>query len=137
MQRRGNEDSVMKEGWGALLQGEPFDLEDWEHALGAGFDPYVERHGDDYVLRHSELDRLTSPEEVRDKAIAIIEVLNGVLRIDQGARNVSFSNALQILPTGEVKRHSLLIMSAFEMRLKSRATATVQNADGSSPPLPP
>lgn len=68
---------MSKPGWGAGLLGEPTDLEDWTYTLKEPFDPWVEIHRAEMVLRSASFDELASASEVRDRATALIERLNG------------------------------------------------------------
>jgi hypothetical protein len=43
--------------WGAVIRGEARDLEDWISVLKEPFDPWVEIHGNDTVLRSRALRR--------------------------------------------------------------------------------
>ncbi|HET7021701.1 MAG TPA: hypothetical protein VFI58_13395, partial [Xanthobacteraceae bacterium] len=52
-----------KVGWGAVVLGEPPDLEDWAQDLKEPFDPWVEMHGTETILRSASLDELGSASE--------------------------------------------------------------------------
>jgi hypothetical protein len=56
--------------WGAVLRGDDFDLQDWREMLKPPFDPWIEVHGPDNVLRSASLHELTSASEVRDRVVA-------------------------------------------------------------------
>ena len=80
---------MSKPGWGAVVLGEPTDLEDWVHTLKEPFNPWVEVHGAETVLRSASFDELASANEVRDCAVALIERLNGVVALSQQVRRTS------------------------------------------------
>jgi hypothetical protein len=80
---------MSKPGWGAALLGEPTDLEDWAYTLQEPFDPWVEIHGAETMLRSASFDELESAIEVRDRAAALIERLNGAVALSQQARHSS------------------------------------------------
>jgi hypothetical protein len=129
---------MTKPGWGAVILGEPTDLEDWAHVLQEPFDPWVETHGAQTVLRSASLDELASAVEVRDRAIAQIERLNGAVSLSQGAKPLRFGGAIQFASDG--KQHTTIFaeMGAMESRDKLRATAIVIGRGGTPvPPSPP
>ena len=71
--------------WGALLQGASEEIADWTEVLKPGFDPWIETHGADTVLRSRVLDGLGTASEVHEKAGALIDVLKGAVALSQGA----------------------------------------------------
>jgi hypothetical protein len=112
-----------KVGWGAVVLGEPTDLEDWAHVLKEPFDPWVEMHGTETVLRSASLDELESASEVRDRSIAQIER-------SQGSKPLLFGGVIQFAPDGRLHRTIFAEMVAFEAGDKLRATVTVTGPDG-------
>jgi hypothetical protein len=64
-------------GWGAVVAGNPRDVTDWAHVLKQPFDPWVEPHNSQFILRSSSMDEFQEASRVRDVAIALIERLNG------------------------------------------------------------
>jgi hypothetical protein len=74
----------MSKQWGAVLRGHDFDVQDWREVLKPPFDPWVEVHGADNILRSASLDGLTSASEVRDRIVAHIERLNGIMSVMRG-----------------------------------------------------
>jgi hypothetical protein len=130
--------SGTKPGWGAIILGDPTDLEDWAHVLQAPFDPWVETHGTQTVLRSASLDELGSAGEVRDRAIAKIERLNGAVSLSQGAKPLRFGGAIEF--TSDGKQHTTIFaeMVLMDSDDKIRATALVIGQDGKPvPPSPP
>jgi hypothetical protein len=125
-------------GWGASLRGEPSDLEGWIYVLRAGFDPWVEVHGSETVLRSSVLDQMTTADEVRDLAIVLIDRLNGAVALSEGAKPIAFGGAIKFDPDGKLHRTMFAEMGAFEMSGdKMRAVVVVLGPDGQSVPPPP
>ena len=53
--RRYPEKERMTKQWGGVLRGHDFDLEDWREMLKPPFDPWIEVHGSDVVLRSESL----------------------------------------------------------------------------------
>jgi hypothetical protein len=47
---------MTKPGWGAVVLGEPADLEDWTYTLKEPFDPWAEIRGAETVLRSASFD---------------------------------------------------------------------------------
>ncbi len=94
----------MANGWGVSLQGEATDIEDWEHVFKPPFDPWVEVHGSETVLRSKELDSLSTALDVREHAIALIARLNGIVALSEGARPVSIGSVIEFAPDGSLKR---------------------------------
>jgi hypothetical protein len=128
--------SNTKPGWGAVIIGDPTDLEDWAHVLQAPFDPWVETHGTQTVLRSASLDELGSAGEVRDRAIAQIERLNGAVNLSQGAKPLRFGGVVQFASDGKLHTTIFVEMGAIELRgSKLRATAILIGQDGK--PVPP
>jgi hypothetical protein len=66
-------------------------LRNWERFLNEPFDPWTNRVGDDLVLRASSLDALTSAEAARDRALALVDELNGIMAVVAGSKPVRFA----------------------------------------------
>ena len=122
--------------WGIFLKGHQFDLADWLEMLKPPFEPWVERDGNDYVLFSREFAELTEPEEVRDRAISLIERLNGSLRAVRDTREVELANVVQFSPDGK-RVHHVLVVAAAEARSRvSGVAVTIAKADGTEVPPP-
>jgi hypothetical protein len=82
------------------------------------------------VLRSASLDELESSIEVRDRAIAQIERLNGAVSLSQGAKPLRFGGIIQFDSDG--KQHTTMFaeMGVMEVQSKFRATAIVIGQDG-------
>jgi hypothetical protein len=59
--------------WGAILRGEPTELESRKNHLKEPFDPWLEVHGDDTVLCSQWFDESSAAEEVRERALMRIQ----------------------------------------------------------------
>jgi hypothetical protein len=128
---------MTKPGWGAVVLGDRTDVEDWAYVLQEPFDPWVEVDGTQTVLRSASLDELGSASEVRDRAVAQIERLNGAVSVSQGARPLRFGGVIQFASDGRLHTTVFAEGSAV-VRAKVRATATVSGPDGKPvPPAPP
>ena len=127
-------------GWIAQLQGDSFDLADWEQYLKPPFDPVCERipHGDSAIrgLRSSLFDSLQSPEEVRAQAAILVGRLNGAMRAHCGAEPLTLEGVARIDESGNF--HFFRFMEG-KARGRSRvvAIAEVRDSDGNLVPPPP
>ena len=90
--------------------------------------------------RSAAFDALTSEDEVRDHAVALIERLNGALALSEGTRQVAFGGVARIEPNGIVHRTMIAEGAAYCIRGgKARAVVTAIGPDGKpivSPPSP-
>jgi hypothetical protein len=126
-----------EKAWGVKLSGHAFDLEDWRDALKS-FDPWVVHEGDDFILRSSDFGSCVSVEEVRNSAIALIEVLNGAMKAAKRAGPVSCGSVYEFSPDGRVQSHVLLEPVPIQVRVKiGTATLGVEDGGVAGPPPPP
>jgi hypothetical protein len=122
--------------WGAVLRGDDFDLQDWRDILKSPFDPWVEVHGDDYVLRSASLDDLASAREVRDRVAAHIERLNGAMSVMRDCRPLQFGGVAEITPDGKIHR-TMFAQGGGRLRaLRFAATVETVGLDGKPTPPP-
>lgn len=112
-------------------------LADWASVLKEPFEPWVEIHGNETVLRSLSLDQLTTANEVRDRSIAQIDRLNGAMALSQETRPLQLGDVIQFTSDGRLHRTMFAEMGAFEARGKMSATATVIGPDGKVVPTPP
>jgi hypothetical protein len=126
----------MSKRWGAVLRGHDFDLQDWREMLKPPFDPWVEVHGSDAVLRSASLDGLTSASEVRDRVVAHIDRLNGVMFVMRHGQTLQFSGVVEFTPDGKVHRTVFAEGGAYG-RARVSATAVAIGPDGEPKPEPP
>ena len=128
----------MTKQWGAVLRGRDYDLEDWREMLKPPFDPWVEVDRDDVVLRSKSLDDLTSASEVRDRVVAHIDRLNGVMFVVRRSRPLQFSGVVEFAPDGKVHRTVFLVGRMEEARDRMHAAGiVVTGPDGKPQPPPP
>jgi hypothetical protein len=127
----------MMAGWGAVLRGDATDIDDWQDVLKRPFDPWVEVHGSDIILRSKTLDSLGSAHEVRDHAIGMILRLNGAVALSQGARPVSFGGAVEFTSGGRLNHTVFAEIVGLEGRDKMRASGVVCGPDGQPLPTTP
>jgi hypothetical protein len=126
-----------KIGWGAVVLGEPLDLAEWASVLKEEFDPWAEIHGNETVLRSASLDQLTDANEVRDRSIAQIDRLNGMMALSQGTKPLRFGSVIQFKPDGSLHPTIFAEPVPFEARGKFSAAASLIGPDGKSVPTPP
>lgn len=126
----------MSKRWGAVLRGHEFDLQDWRDMLKSPFDPWVEVHGSDTILRSNSLDDLTSADEVRDRVIAHIERLNGAMFVMMRGEPLQFGGVVELASDGKMHR-TMFADAAVFARSRIHATAVVIGPDGMPKPDPP
>ena len=127
-----------KDGWGASLQGDRRDLADWVYCLSNSFDPRIEHHGTEVILRSASFASVKSAVELRDSALTVIDVLNGAMAIDQQTRRVEFGGAVEF-SGGKLLHHVKLAKGTSELRIKVRGVAQAIDANGNviiQPPQP-
>ena len=93
--------------WGALLQGASEEIADWTEVLKPGFDPWIETHGADTVLRSRVLDGIETASEVHDRAGALIDVLKGAVALSQGAGPLKYAGVAELSSDGKLHKHVL------------------------------
>jgi hypothetical protein len=118
--------------WGVHLTGHQFDLEDWEEALRSPFDPWVERMEAMYILRSLSFDGLQIPE-VRGRAEALIERLNGAMAAAKGSRPVCGQDVVQFTLDG-VRHHHVLLAESLDLRVRVGTARMAIGSDGAVVP---
>ncbi len=125
----------MSKQWGAVLRGHDFDLQDWCGMLKPPFDPWVEVHGPDTVLRSASLDGLTSAGEVRDRIVPHIDRLNGLMFVMTKGSPLNFSGVVEFSPDGKLHR---AIFVEGTMHARAGFFASIATGPGGvSKPEPP
>jgi hypothetical protein len=126
-------------GWIGKLSGHEFDLADWQLVLKAPFDPTCERisHTESviWVLRSRSFDNLQTPDEVRLRALALIERLNGALQVECRGEPLVFDGVGRIDEAGQIQ---LFQFAEAHIRGRSRLSAVGQvlNPNGNIVPPP-
>ena len=64
------------------------------------FDPWVENHDNQTLLRSAAFDELESATEVRDRGVAYIDRLNGAMALSRDAGPLHFAGVTQFMPDG-------------------------------------
>jgi hypothetical protein len=134
------DDAASRIGWGVVLTGHAFDLEDWQEAFKQRFDPldpWVTETKFGPILRSSQLDREATPIAACERAKALMDEVNGAIRASYGAGIVRLKDIVEILSDGTVRRQ-LSEQLIDGLRLKAHAVAVVLGPDGRpEPPKPP
>jgi hypothetical protein len=125
---------MAKSGWGVSVKSE--NLDDWIDAL-KNFDPWIEVHAEGTVLRSAAFDGLASTELVKDRAIILIEQLNGAMAASRGAKPIQFDGAIiQFTPDGG-KHRTINVEAAMLAISGMRADVIHLGPDGKPKPSPP
>lgn len=131
------EDAASRIGWGAMLVGEAFDLEDWQEALKQPFDPWVMEPEDGLILCSGLLDTAATSSEAYERAKALIEQVNGALGVSHRARVVRLAGIAEFLSGGTRRWHEVAQLGAVEIRDRVRAVVVAAGPNGKPrPPLP-
>jgi hypothetical protein len=126
-------------GWGVVLRGEPADLEGWANNFKEPFNQYprVEKHDGDTVLRSDSFDNLTSAQEVRERAVPLIERLNCALALLQRSEPVQFGAVIQFKSDGTQHRTAFLEPATLVGSGGFFGSAIIMGPDGNPRPEPP
>ena len=93
-------------GWIVQLTGHDFDWSSWERSLKPPFDPWCERipQGESslWALRSRSFDHAQSAGEVRERAVPLIQQLNGALSVLVGAEPLTFQAVGRIADKGKI-----------------------------------
>src|SRR4051812_49179956 len=114
-------EASVRTGWGVHILGHQFDLADWEAALRPPFDPWVDRNGDQFVLRWSGFDHFETAREVYDNAAFIVDQLNAAMGITHKTRPVRYEGVVAFHSDGS--RHDTIIAGTGRIEARSRAAA--------------
>jgi hypothetical protein len=127
-------------GWVVRLDIPRSSLIAWQHQLQPPFYPYVERVGDGeagtWVLRSDLFDGLGNAEEVRGRAVPLIEQLNGAQRLGQDVQPVRFNGVGHIDDNGKLSI-TVFAEGYAEGNAISIAVAEVRDAQGNLIVAPP
>ncbi len=125
-------------GWYVQLIGETLDLEDWDYTLNAPFDPITLKEQDgSYLLRSAEFQTASDALEVREKGKALINRLNGSMRLMHNSRPSKIGAIIQITEDGARLANVFAELSGLALRLRARGVLTSIGPDGLPLPPPP
>jgi len=118
--------------WLVRLKGERFDLEDLPSLLRSPELNATEDNGF-YYLQSSEFDSLTSADEVRERGIALIKILNGAAKLYRdNFRDVAEDGITRVENDGS-RHHYVYLEGGITPRAKVSAQVTVITSNGSQP----
>jgi len=122
--------------WLIRLTGEEFDLEDLPEIINSP-DLVVLKRDEGYFLGSIDLDELASADEVRERGIALVKILNGAAKLHiDNFHPVAEAGVASIQQNG--KLHMTIHVGITEIaRAKDKVSVTAFSADGSPKPVPP
>jgi hypothetical protein len=122
-------------GWGAKILGRPKDLSQWAASLKPPDDPWVEVHRGEHVLRAQSLDESGSAGEVKGRAVAQIERLNGAMALfSAGAEPVKFAGVIEFR---DGALHETMFVEHGEIILSGTSFFSATATGGSAAPPGP
>jgi hypothetical protein len=125
-------------GWGVLLIGHAFDLEDCRDMLKQPFEPWVAECHEGLALRSESFDTAASSSEVHERSKLLMSWLNGALTLCTGGGPIKCGGVVQFKADGTEHRTSFLeAVGLVTGRAKARGFASVLGLDGKPLPPPP
>ena len=121
--------------WLVRLKGEKFDLEDFPSLLRSPEHTVIEENGS-YYLKSSDFDSLSSADEVRERAIAIIDMLNGAMKLHIHDFRGVFEDGVTIIKEDGSRHHYVYLGGSIATRVKVSATVTTSNGTQQIAPQP-
>jgi hypothetical protein len=134
-----NQSNPLMPGWFIQLTGHEFDFLYWERALSPPFDPWCERiprsESCVWALRSRSFENLQNAAEVRERAIPLIQRLNGALGVEVSAEALTLNSVGRIDDQGGIQ---FAVFAEVHLRGRTMATAEGRDAKGNviPPPLP-
>ncbi len=115
--------------WLVRLKGEKFDLEDFPSLLRSPELTVIEENGS-YYLKSSDFDSLSSADEVRERAITIIKMLNDAVKFEiHNFRGVS-EDGVTLIEDDGIRHHHVYIKGSITARSKTSANLTATTSKG-------
>jgi len=121
--------------WLVRLKGEKFDLEDFSSLLRSPEHTVIEENGS-YYLKSSDFDSLSSADEVRERAIAIIDMLNGAMKLHIHNFRGVFEDGVTLIKEDGSRHHYAYLGGTIAARAKVSATVTTSNGTQQIAPQP-
>ena len=121
--------------WLVRLKGEKFDLEDFPSLLRSPEHTVIEENGS-YYLKSSDFDSLSSADEVRERAIAIIDMLNGAMKLHIHDFRGVFEDGVTIIKEDGGRHHYVYLGGSIATRVKVSATVTTSKGTQQIAPQP-
>lgn len=118
--------------WKARLRGHSFDLDTLTDMFREG-EPTVGADDDCHYLRSSTFDGLTDVSAVKERAVELLDYMNGIARVlDPSYRNVELTGAFD----GEDGRAVVIGAASASARTRAQAVGVVVGGEPQSPALP-
>jgi hypothetical protein len=134
------DDKASRIGWGALLAGDAFDLDDWQDALKHPFDPWVTAAEARLILRSSRLDGEATPDTAYKRAKTLMNEVNGAMRARYGTWAVRLDGIAEIFSDGTHQPQVVGELGVMErpdkVKIGDRLVADVFGPDGKPKPDP-
>ncbi len=121
--------------WLVRLKGEKFDLEDFPSLLRSPEHTVIEGNGS-YYLKSSDFDSLSSADEVRERGIAIIDMLNGAMKLHIHDFRGVFEDGVTLIKEEGSRHHYVYLGGSIAARVKVSATVTTSKGTQQIGPQP-
>ena len=122
--------------WLVRLGGERLDLEDFPSLLCSPEHTVIEEDGS-YYLKSSDFDSLGSADEVRERALAIIEMLNGAMKLHIPSFRGVYEAGVTLIEEDGRRHHYVYLEASITLRSKVSANLTVTKSNGTRQIAPP
>ncbi|MGE0742133.1 MAG: hypothetical protein AB7O98_12395 [Hyphomonadaceae bacterium] len=124
--------------WAVELIGHEADLAEVERALNPRFNPKIEQVNGKLCLLSGEFEGLVKAEDVRERAHALIGVLNGAVLLLRGAQPVRGGCIFRVQDDGRIDQFIIAEAMLTCRPVFMTATLVVTDQEGNVvPPLPP
>lgn len=123
--------------WAVELVGHEADLAEVERALNPHFDPKVDQVNGKLSLLSEEFGDLESASDVRDRARAIIDVMNGAVLLLRGAQPVRGGCVFRVQENGQIDQFIMMEAMLASRPMLMTPTLVVKDRDGNVIPPPP
>jgi hypothetical protein len=127
-------------GWGALLAGDAFDLDDWQDALKHPFDPWVTKAEARLILHSSRLNGEATLNTAYERAKTLMNEVNGAMLTRYGTWAVRLDGLAEIFSDGTHQPQLVGELGVMErpdkVKIGDRPVAEVFSADGKPKPDP-
>jgi hypothetical protein len=122
--------------WLVRLGGERLDLEDLPSLLCSPEHTVIEEDGS-YYLKSSDFDSLGSADEVRERALAIIEMLNGAMKLHIPSFRGVYEAGVTLIEEDGRRHHYVYLEASLTLRSKLSVNPTVTTSNGTRQMTPP
>ena len=134
------DDTASRIGWGALLAGDAFDLDDWQDALKHPFDPWVTKAEARLILHSSRLNGEATLNTAYERAKTLMNEVNGAMLARYGTWAVRLDGIAEIFSAGTHQPQVIGELGVMErpdkVKIGDRLVADVFGSDGKPKPDP-